>query len=92
MRIINYLLALPKRLKQRSHLIPDKSCIICKVGEKLWKPTGNEKEAENASFKYETRVIKDCLKLEQIQEYEVIEGILFYQGRINPVNQLKTQD
>ena len=81
LRIINYLLALPKRLKHRSHLIPDKSFIICKVGEKLWKPTENEKEAENALFKYETKVIKDCLKIEQIQEYEEIEGVLFYQGR-----------
>ena len=75
-----------------SHLIPVKSCIICQTGDNLQKPTENEKEVENALFKYATRVIKECLKPEQRQEYEEVEGILFYQGRINPENQLKTQD
>ena len=32
------------------------------------------------------------MKSEQIQEYEETEGILFYQGRIDPENQLRTQD
>ena len=32
------------------------------------------------------------MKPDQIQEYDEIDGILFYQGRIAPENQLKTQD
>ena len=32
------------------------------------------------------------MKSDQIQEYKEIEGILFYQGRIAPENQLKIQD
>ena len=32
------------------------------------------------------------MKPEQIQEYEEIKGILFYQGKTNPENQLKTLD
>ena len=43
-------------------------------------------------FRNETKVIKESLRSEQIQEYEEVEGILYYQGRIAPENQLKTQD
>ena len=43
-------------------------------------------------FRYETQVIKKCMKDEQIQEFEEIDNILFYQGRIVPENQLRTQD
>ena len=32
------------------------------------------------------------MKTEQIQEFEEIDGILFYQGRIAAENQLRTQD
>ena len=32
------------------------------------------------------------MKIEHIQEFEETEGILFYQGRIASVNQLRTQD
>ena len=32
------------------------------------------------------------MKIEQIQEFEEVDGILFYQGRIAQENQLKTQD
>ena len=92
LRIVNYLLALPKRLKHRLHLIPDKNCVICEAGDNPWNPTENEKEVEKSLFRYKTRVIKECLKPEQRQEYEEAEGILFYQGRINPENQLRTQD
>ena len=92
LRIVNYLLALPKRLKHRLHLIPDKNCVICEAGDNPWNPTENEKEVEKSLFRYKTRVIMECLKLERIQEYEEAEGILFYQGRINPENQLRTQD
>ena len=89
---MNYLLALPKRLKHKLHLIPEKSCVLCQAGDNPWTPTENEKEGEKSLFRYETRVIKECLKHEQIQEYEETEDILFYQGRINPENQLRTQD
>ena len=43
-------------------------------------------------FRNETKVIKESLRSEQIQEYEEVEGILYYQGRIALENQLKTQD
>ena len=43
-------------------------------------------------FRYETQVIKRCVKTEQIQEFEEIDSIFFYQGRIAQENQLKTQD
>ena len=32
------------------------------------------------------------MKPDQIKEFEEIDGILFYQGRIAPENQLKIQD
>ena len=32
------------------------------------------------------------MKHEQIQKYEEADVFLFYQGRINPENQLRTQD
>ena len=32
------------------------------------------------------------MKPEQVQEFEEIDGILYYQGRISQENQLKTQD
>ena len=92
LRIINYLLALPKQLKHRLHIIPDKNCIICEGGDNPWNPTESEKEVEKSLFRYETRVIKECLKTEQILKYEETEGILFYQGMVNSENQLRTQD
>ena len=92
LRIINYLLAVPKLLKQKLHLIPDNNCSVCEAGDNPWNPTESEKEAEKSMFRYESRVIKGCMKSEQIQEYEEGEGILYYQGRIALENQLKTQD
>ena len=91
-RVINYLPALPKRLKHKLHLILDKKCLICEAGDTPWNPTESEKEGEKSLFRYETRIIKGFMKPEQIQEYEEIEGILFYQGRIDPENQLRIQD
>ena len=75
LRIINYLLALPKRLKHKLHLVPDKNCLMCEAGDNPWNPTESEKEAEKSLFRYET---KGCMKPDQIQEYEEIEGFLFY--------------
>ena len=92
LRIINYLLAVPKLFKHKLHLIPDKDCAVCKAGDNPWNPTDSEKEAETYMFRNETKFIKESLKSEQIQEYEEVEGILYYQGRIAPENQLKTQD
>ena len=66
--------------------------MIYEAGDNPWNHTESEKEAEKSLFWYETMVIKGCMKPEQIQEYEEIEGILFYQGRIAPENQLRTQD
>ena len=43
LRLINYLLASPKKLKHRYHLVPDKDCQICEVGETEWDPTVHEK-------------------------------------------------
>ena len=61
LRIINYFLALPKKLKHRFHLNPDKKCSICQTGDYPWNPTENEKVAEKCLFRYETRVIKEFL-------------------------------
>ena len=66
--------------------------MICEARDNPWNPRESEKEAEKSLFRYKTRVIKACMKPEQIQEYEEIEGILFYQGRIDPENQLRIQD
>ena len=33
LRLIKYLLALPKRLKHKLHLVPDQNCQICEVGD-----------------------------------------------------------
>ena len=57
LRIINYLLALPKQLKPKRHLIPDKNCLVCELGDNPWNPTRSEKVAEKSLFRYETRVI-----------------------------------
>ena len=77
---------------KKLHLILEKNCLICEARYNPWNPTESEKEVEKSLFRYETRVIKACMKPEQIQEYEEIEGILFYQGRIDPENQLRIQD
>ena len=50
------------------------------------------RSGEKYFFRYKTQVIKKCMKIEQIQEFEEVDGILFYQGRIAQENQLKTQD
>ena len=39
LRLVNYLLALPRTLKHRKHLIPDKDSRICELGESKWHPT-----------------------------------------------------
>ena len=68
LRLINYLLALPKGLKHKLHLIPDKNCQICQARDMKWDPTVLEESAEKSLFRYETRVIKGCMKPEQVQE------------------------
>ena len=62
LRLINYLLDLPKRLKHKLHLIPEKNCQICDAGDNQWDPTVIQKDAEKSLFWYETRVIKECMK------------------------------
>ena len=56
-----------------------------------WGVRTNESDAEKYLFRYETQVIKKSVKNEYIQEFEEIDGILMYQGRISQENQLKTQ-
>ena len=92
LRIINYLLAVPKKVKHKSHLIPDASCQICETTKPRGEFRTDELNAEKYLFRYETQVIKKFMKDEQIQEFEEIDNILFYQGRIAPENQLRTQD
>ena len=92
LRIINYLLTVPNKVKHRAHLIPDKNCQICRTIETGWEVRTNESNAEKYLFRYETQVIKKCMKIEQIQKFEEVDGILFYQGRKAQENQLKTQD
>ena len=36
LRLINYLLGLPKRLKHKLHLVPDQNCQICEVRDMKW--------------------------------------------------------
>ena len=43
-------------------------------------------------FRYETRVIKESMKPDQLQEFEEMGDILYYQGRVAQENRLKTQD
>ena len=57
-----------------------------------WDPTVLEEDAERSLFRYKTKVIKKTMKPELVQEFEEIDGILYYQGRISLENQLKTQD
>ena len=57
-----------------------------------WDPTVLKENGEKSLFRYEARVIKGSMKLEQVQEFEEIDEILYYQGRIAQENQLKTQD
>ena len=92
LRIINYLLTLPKKIKHKYHLISDKNCQICETIKNGWELRTNEQDAEKYLFRYEIQNIKRCMKIEHIQEFEETEGILFYQGRIASVNQLRTQD
>ena len=72
LRVIHHLLALPKRLKHKLYLVPDKNCLISEARDNPWNPTESEKEVEKSLFRYETRVIKGCMKPDQIQEYEEI--------------------
>ena len=92
LRLMNYLLALPKKLTRKLHLISDKNCQISEAGDMKWDPAVLEENAEKSLFRYETRVIKGSMKPEQVQEFEEIDGILYNQGRIAQENQLKTQD
>ena len=75
LRLINYLLALPK-LKHKLHLIPDKNYQICEARDMKWDPTVLKENAEKSFFGYETRVIKESMKPDQLQEFEEIDGIL----------------
>ena len=92
LRIINYLLAVPRKVKHKSHLIPDDGCQICENTKTKGEFRTDELNAEKYLFRYETQVIKKCMKDEQIQEFEEIDNILFYKGKIAPENQLRTQD
>ena len=72
LRVINYMLALPKQLKHKLHLVLDKNCLIYEARDNPWNPTESEKEVEKSLFRYKTRVFKGCMKPDQIQEYEEI--------------------
>ena len=52
LRFLNYLLALPKKLKHKLHLVPDQNCQVCEVRETKWDPTVHEEDAERSLFRY----------------------------------------
>ena len=79
-------------MKHKSHLIPEDGCQICETIKTKWEFRTDELNAEKYLFRYETQVIKKCMKTKQMQEFEEIDNILLYQGRIAPENQLRTQD
>ena len=56
----------------------DKNCQICRTIETGWEVRTNESNAEKYLIRYETQVIKKCMKIEQIQEFEEVDGILFF--------------
>ena len=45
LRIINYPLSVPKKVKHKSHLISDDSCQICETIKTKWEPRTNESHA-----------------------------------------------
>ena len=57
-----------------------------------WDPTVLEENFEKSLFRYETKVIKKNMKPELVQEFEEIDEILYYQGRIAQEHKLKPQD
>ena len=46
LRIINYFLTIPKKVKHRAHLIPDKNSQICETIGTKWEVRTNESDAE----------------------------------------------
>ena len=81
LRIINYLLTIPKKVKHRAHLIPDENCQICETIETKWEVRTNESNAEKYLFRYETQVIKRCIKSENILEFEEIDCVSLLSGK-----------
>ena len=77
LRLINYLLALPKRLKHKLHLILNKTCKICEARDNKWDSTVLKQNAEKSLFRYEAIVIKESMKPDQVQEFEEVDGVLF---------------
>ena len=69
LRIINYLLAVPKKVKHKSHLILDASCQICETTKTRGEFRTDELNAEKYLFRYETQVIKKFMKDDLIQEF-----------------------
>ena len=57
-----------------------------------WDPTVLKEDAARSLFRYKTKVIKKTMKPKLVQEFEEMDEILYYQGRIAQENQLKTQD
>ena len=57
-----------------------------------WDPTVLKENAEISLFRYKTKVIKKTMQPKLVQEFEEMDEILYYQGRIAQENQLKTQD
>ena len=47
-----------------------------------WDPTVLEEDTERSLFRFKTKVIKKTMKPELVQEFEEIDKILYYQGRI----------
>ena len=75
LRLKNYLLALPKKLKHKLPLIPKQNCQMCKVGDMKWDPTVLKEDAEKSLFRFKTKVIKKTMKPELVEEIEEIDGI-----------------
>ena len=64
LRLINYVLVLPRNLKHNLGQIYH----LCEVGETEWDPTVGEEDLERPLFKYETKVIKKIMKPDLLQK------------------------
>ena len=92
MRITGYLQGWRTKYCHKGHLIPDKDCRVCKLGEHKWDPRNETKKAEDYFFKWESGRVCEKLKPAELKKFRIQDGIVLDSGRLSPDFQLKVQD
>ena len=81
LRVLGHVISFISKIQARTGIVRNIRSRFC-----------SETDLEKVFFLYESRVIRQTLKLEQIRKFECIDEILYYRSRFMDKTQLKFAD